>query len=64
MSTINDVLKAVKDVVVMNERVTRLAQELQAVAEEQRRQDERLVRVEVFIDLVKPAVTRRLTGPD
>lgn len=63
MSTLNDVLKAVKDVVVMNERVTRLAQELQGVVAEQRRQDERLVRVEAFIDLVKPAVTRRLTGP-
>lgn len=64
MSTLNDVLKAIKDVVVMNERVTRLAEELQGVVAEQRRQDERLVRVEAFIDLVRPAVTRRLSGPD
>lgn len=64
MTTLNDVLKAVRDVVVMNERVGALAKQVERLAEEQGRQNERLIRVESFVDLVKPAVTRRLTGPD
>lgn len=64
MTTLNDVLKAVRDVVVMNERVSNLAKQVERLGEEQGRQNERLIRVESFIDLVKPAVTRRLTGPE
>jgi uncharacterized protein YhaN len=63
MSTLQDVLKAVRDVVVMNERVTDLAKQVERLAEQQSELDKRVVRIEAFIDIVKPAVTRRLTGP-
>ncbi len=63
MSTLQDVLKAVRDVVVMNERVADLAKQVERLADQQSDLDKRVVRVEAFIDIVKPAVTKRLTGP-
>lgn len=63
MSGTNDVLKAVKNAVVLNERVTRLAKQVECLADAVAEQDKRLIRVEAFIDLVRPAVTRRLSGP-
>lgn len=63
MSTLQDVLKAVRDVVVMNERVADLAKQVERLADQQSDLDKRVVRIEAFIDIVKPAVTKRLTGP-
>ena len=63
MSTLNDVLKAVHDVVVMNERVTALAQRLDRLEASHFELTDRVTRIEAFIDLVRPAITRRALPP-
>lgn len=63
MSTLNDVLKAVRDVVVMNERVTALAQRLDRLEASHSEVNDRVIRIETFLELVRPAITRRVLPP-
>ena len=63
MSTLNDILKAVHDVVVMNERVTALAQRMDRLEVSHSEITDRVTRIEVFIDLVRPVITRRALPP-
>lgn len=63
MSTLNDVLRAVRDVVVMNERVTALAQRLDRLEASHSELSDRIIRIETFIEIVRPAITRRALPP-
>jgi len=63
LSTLNDILKAVHDVVVMNERVTALAQRLDRQEVSHSELSDRVTRIEAFIDLVRPAIARRARPP-
>ncbi len=63
MSTLNDVLKAVHDVVVMNERVTALAQRLDRLEASHSELSDRVIRIETFIELIRPAIARRVLPP-
>ncbi|HEY2396812.1 MAG TPA: hypothetical protein VGH81_12680 [Rudaea sp.] len=59
MTTLSDVLKGIRDVVVLNDRLAQLAQKVDRLEMGQRDQLERLVRVESFVDFVRPAILRR-----
>lgn len=63
MSAWTDILKGIRDTIALNERVTALAVEVRAMDDRLREQGERLVRVETFCDLVRPAVSARLALP-
>ena len=51
MSLMGDILKALKDVVLMNDRITHLTETSKALVKENRDLHDRLVRVEVFIEM-------------
>ncbi|MFC7521407.1 hypothetical protein ACFQS6_17660 [Xanthomonas populi] len=51
MTTLTDVMKALREVIVMNERVTVLAGTVEKLAAESIETRERLVRVETIIDV-------------
>ena len=59
MTTLSDVLKGIRDVVVLNDRLAQLAQKVDRLEMGQRDQLERIVRVESFVDFVRPAILRR-----
>lgn len=59
MTTLSDVLKGIRDVVVLNDRLAQLTQKVDRLEMGQREQLERLVRVEAFVDFVRPAIVRR-----
>lgn len=63
MSTLGDVLKGIRATIALNDRVEVLAQRVDRQADQQAILVERMVRVETFIDLVKPAVQRRMLPP-
>jgi hypothetical protein len=63
MTTLSDVLKGIRDVVVLNDRLAQLAQKVDRLEMGQRDQLERLVRVESFVDFVRPAILRRALPP-
>lgn len=60
MSVVNEILKAVRDVVIMNERVIALSRQVEKLETNQSELRERIIRIEAFIDVVRPAVTRRV----
>lgn len=63
MSAWTDIAKGIRDTIALNDRVTALATQVKAIDDRLREQGERLVRVETFCDLVRPAVSARLTLP-
>ena len=63
MTTLSDVLKGIRDVVVLNDRLAQLTQKVDRLEMGQREQLERLVRVEAFVDFVRPAIMRRALPP-
>ena len=63
MSVWADIAKGIRDTIALNDRVTALAAEVKAMDDRLREQGERLVRVETFCDLVRPAVSARLALP-
>lgn len=63
MSAWTDLVKGIGDTIALNDRVTALAAEVKAADDRLREQGERLVRVETFCDLVRPAVSARLAPP-
>lgn len=60
MSTISDLFRAVSRVVTVTERITELGERLHRLEAEHQQTRERLARVETFVDMVQPAVRRRL----
>lgn len=63
MSAWTDIVKGIRDTIALNDRVTALAKEVEAIDSRLREQGERLVRVEMFCDLVRPVVSARLALP-
>lgn len=65
MTTMTDVVKALREVIVMNERVTSLAGAVERLASESAETRERLVRVETVLELTLGTKRggRLLTGP-
>lgn len=63
MSTVNDVLKALHEVIVMNERIVTLSKQVDRLAARHEELRERVIRIEAFIDLVRPAIARRSLPP-
>ena len=55
MSLTSDALKALRDMVLINEKITRLSAATERLDQEQRRLSERLVRLETIIDLAREA---------
>ena len=59
MAALSDVLEGIRDVDALNERLAQLIQKVDRLEMGQRDQLERLVRVESFVDFVRPAIQRR-----
>jgi hypothetical protein len=64
MTALGDVLKGIRETIVLNERLEQLARQVDQMEVRQRDLTERMVRMEVFVDLVRPAITRRALPPD
>jgi hypothetical protein len=63
MTAVNDVLRAIREVVVMNERIVALSKQVDEVQAREAELRERVIRLEVFIDIVRPVITRRTLAP-
>ncbi len=63
MSFATDALNALKDVVMMNERIERLTSAVEKLDASNRDLERRLVRVEVFLELLEKAASRRALPP-
>lgn len=63
MSAWADIVKGIRDTIALNDRVAALAAEVDAMDGRAREMGERLVRVETFCDLLRPAVAARLALP-
>jgi hypothetical protein len=63
MTTLGDVLKGVRETIALNERVELLAQKVDQMDQRERDLFERVVRIETFIDLMRPAITGRALPP-
>ena len=59
MSLTGDALKTLRDVVLMNEKITRLSASTERLEHEQRNLADRLIRLETIIDLAREATGRR-----
>ncbi len=64
MSGLSDVLAAVREVIVMNERVTALTQRVDKLEIGYEQLRDRVTRMEVFSDVVRPILGRTLPAPD
>ncbi|MGH8148215.1 MAG: hypothetical protein ACREPY_18030 [Rhodanobacteraceae bacterium] len=63
MSALADVLKGIRASVALNDRVIELTKRVDKLADQQATLVERVVRVEAFIDIVKPAIQHRMLPP-
>lgn len=63
MSAWADIVKGIRDTIALNDRVAALAAEVDAMDGRAREMSERLVRVETFCDLLRPAAAARLALP-
>ncbi len=63
MTTLGDVLKGIRETIVLNDRVEQLAKKVDQLEARERDHGERLVRLETFVDFVRPAITRRALPP-
>jgi hypothetical protein len=60
VTALGDVLQGLRETIVLNERLELLAKQVDQVEARQRDLTERMIRMETFVDLVQPAVTRRV----
>ncbi|WP_297925090.1 hypothetical protein [Metallibacterium sp.] len=63
MTTLGDVLKGIRETIVLSERVEQLTKKVDQMDAHERDLIERLVRLETFVDFVRPAITRRTLPP-
>ena len=63
MTTLGDVLKGIRETIVLSERVEQLTKKVDQMDARERDLIERLVRLETFVDFVRPAITRRTLPP-
>ena len=63
MSLTTDALKALRDVVLMNEKIGRLTAATERLEHDQRNMADRLIRLETIIDLAREAAQRRALPP-
>ena len=60
MSLVSDALAAMRDFVVLSEKVERIGELVDELADEVRAQDRRLVRLETMVEMAQADRTRRL----
>lgn len=63
MATLTDVLKGIREVIMLNDGIAQLSQKVDRLEMGQREMLERVVRIETFVDFVRPAITRRAIPP-
>ena len=63
MTKMGDVLKGIREAIVLNDRLEQLSKRVDQMEARERDVAARLVRVESFIDFVRPAITRRALPP-
>ena len=63
MTTLGDVLKGIRETIVLNDRVEQLTKKVDQMEVRERDYAERLVRLETFVDFVRPVITRRALPP-
>jgi len=59
MSFVAEAIRTLKEVVLVNERIERMAHAVERLDQSQRASHERLVRAEVFIDMLREACIHR-----
>lgn len=65
MTTLGDVLSAVREVIVMNERVTALTGRLDKLDQSHGELRDRVTRMEAFFDVIRPMIVRQaIPSPD
>jgi len=63
VTTLGDVLQGIRETIVLSERVEQLTKKVDQMDARERDLIERLVRLETFVDFVRPAITRRTLPP-
>jgi hypothetical protein len=63
MTTLGDVLKGIRETIVLLERIEQLTRKIDQMEERERDLTVRLVRLETFVDIMRPAITRRALPP-
>lgn len=63
MTTLGDVLTGIRETIALTDRLERLTEKVDQMDDRERDLTERVVRIETFIELVRPAITRRALPP-
>ena len=63
MTTLGDVLKGIRESIVLADRLEQLTTKVDQMDARERDMMVRLVRVETFVEFVRPAITRRALPP-
>lgn len=63
MTTLGEVLKGIRETIVLADRLELLTEKVDQMDARERDMMVRLVRVETFVDFMRPAITRRALPP-
>ncbi len=63
MTTLGEVLKGIRETILLADRLEQLTEKVDQMDARERDMMVRLVRVETFVDFVRPAITRRALPP-
>ena len=63
MTTLGDVMKGIRKTIVLNDRLEQLTRKVDQMDARERDLTIRLVRLETFVDFVRPAIIRRTLPP-
>lgn len=63
MTTLAEVLRGIRDTIVLMERVEQLAKKVDEMEARERDTLTRIAKLEAFVDFVRPAITRRGLPP-
>jgi hypothetical protein len=63
LTTLGDVLTGIRETIALTDRLERLTEKVDQMDDRERDLTERVVRIETFIELVRPAITRRALPP-